>query len=244
MTMQVIRADERDLWRDAAVISRQSFPATGSFDLAANAFGLLLVHNDDVVSPGEGFDMHAHRDVEIVTWVVSGRLRHRDSGAEEATELGPGQAQHISAGRGVRHSEVNAAGWTSRERLRVIQSWLPADVPGTAPFHTVHDFTAALADAPLTPVASGTPGAAPLTLGTAGAALWAGRPAAGTRVDVPAARFVHLYIVRGAVTLDGRGLREGDAARLTDAGPRPVEVTEDAELLVWAMDRGARQPSN
>ncbi|EEW50777.1 hypothetical protein HMPREF0290_0617 [Corynebacterium efficiens YS-314] len=59
-TFTVIRSADRDIWRDSAVISRQSFPATGSFDLEANAFGLLMVHNDDIVSPGEGFDMHFH----------------------------------------------------------------------------------------------------------------------------------------------------------------------------------------
>lgn len=62
------------------MVSRQSFPATGSFNLEANAFGLLMVHNDDLVSPGEGFDMHFHKDVEIVSWIVDGAVKHRDSG--------------------------------------------------------------------------------------------------------------------------------------------------------------------
>lgn len=144
-TIKVIPSSARDHWRDFALTSRQSFPATGNFDLEANAYGLLMVHNDDVVGPGEGFDMHQHDNVEIITWVVDGRLRHRDNGADQATELGAGFAQHISAGSGVRHSEVNAAGYTSRSSVRVVQSWLPADNLNTVPHHASYDFNAALA---------------------------------------------------------------------------------------------------
>lgn len=237
MALTVIRSAERDLWRDAALTSRQSFPATGNFDLAAGAFGLLMVHNDDTVAPGEGFDMHSHDNVEIITWVVEGRLRHRDNGSPTATELGPGCAQHISAGSGVRHSEVNAAGYTSRETVRVVQSWLPADQRDTPPFHASHDFTPALLDAPLVPAAGPS---SPLPLGTAGAALWAGRPGAGTDVPLPQARYLHVYVIRGRLSLAGVDLDEGDVARLVDHGPVTARALADTELLVWAMDRALR----
>lgn len=230
-TIRVIRAADRDIWRDSAILSRQSFPATGSFDLAANAFGLLMVHNDDVVAPGEGFDMHQHDNVEILTWIVDGRLRHRDSGAGEATELGAGCAQHISAGSGVRHSEVNAAGYTSRSPVRVVQSWLPADVRDTAPFHASHDFNAALAHGGLVEIAG--PGS-PLPLGTADAALYAARLTA--EATVPAGSFVHLYVVCGEVDVAGERLGEGDALRAVDAAE--LAVRGEAEILVWVMGRG------
>ncbi|QGU03482.1 pirin family protein [Corynebacterium comes] len=230
-TIRVIRSAERDIWRDSALISRQSFPATGNFDLAANAFGLLLVHNDDVVAPGEGFDMHQHDNVEIVTWIVDGRLRHRDSGSGDATELGAGSAQHISAGSGVRHSEVNAAGYTSRSHVRVVQSWLPADTRDTAPFHSSHDFNAALAGGGLVPVAGPD---SPLPLGTGGAALYAARLT--SEVTVPAGAFIHLYVIRGHVAVAGEHLGEGDTLRATDAGP--LTVVGEGEILVWVMERG------
>lgn len=229
--MRVVRSGERDIWRDPALTSRQSFPATGNFDLAANAFGLLMVHNDDTVAPGEGFDMHQHDNVEIVTWVVEGRLRHRDSGAEGVTELGAGCAQHISAGSGVRHSEVNAAGYTSRERVRVVQSWLPADVRDTAPFHATHDFNAGLAGGGLVQVAG--PGS-PLPLGTAGAALYAAK--LNGEVTVPAGAFVHLYVISGQAEVADEQLTEGDALRTT--GTEALSVTGAAEILVWVMQRG------
>lgn len=230
-TIRVIRAGERDIWRDSAILSRQSFPATGNFDLEANAFGLLMVHNDDVVAPGEGFDMHQHANVEILTWIVDGRLRHRDSGVDESTELGSGCAQHISAGSGVRHSEVNAAGYTSRSPVRVVQSWLPADERGTAPFHSSHDFNAALAQGGLVRVAGPD---SPFPVGTAGAALHAARLT--SEVTVPAGTFVHLYVVRGEVTVAGERLGEGDVLRATDA--EALTVAGEAEILVWVMDRG------
>lgn len=230
-TFRVVRSGERDIWRDAALTSRQSFPATGNFDLAANAFGLLMVHNDDVVAPGEGFDMHQHDNVEILTWVVEGRLRHRDSGAEEATELGAGSAQHISAGSGVRHSEVNAAGYTSRARVRVVQSWLPADTRDTAPFHASHDFNKELDRGGLVQVAGPE---SPLPLGTAGAALYAAR--LPSEVTVPAGAFVHLYILDGQVEAAGHRLGAGDVLRATET--EALTVRGQAEILVWVMDRG------
>ncbi|GAB2503236.1 Quercetin 2,3-dioxygenase [Corynebacterium atrinae] len=108
-TTTVIRSADRDHWRDHAILSRQSFPATGNFDLAANSFGLLMVFNDDVVAPGEGFSMHQHDNIEIVSWIAEGALRHRDSGAPDTTVLPAGSAQLISAGSGVSRSEVNAS---------------------------------------------------------------------------------------------------------------------------------------
>ena len=107
MSVTVIRAAERDHWRSEWLESWQSFPATGNFDLTANAHGVLMVHNDDRVDAGEGLDMHRHRDVEIVTWVLEGVLRHRDSIGNEGL-LKPGVVQRMTAGRGITHSEGNA----------------------------------------------------------------------------------------------------------------------------------------
>ena len=235
-TFTVIRSADRDHWRDSAVISRQSFPATGSFDLEANAFGLLMVHNDDIVSPGEGFDMHFHKDVEIVSWIVDGAVRHRDSGSDDITVVRAGMAQHISAGSGVRHSEVNDAGYTSRQTARIVQSWLPADAAGTTPSHQAHDFNEALS------VVAGFVQVAgpdsPLPLGTAGASMWVARldGEGGAGAELPGAAFVHLYVIRGAVEVAGHELGEGDVLRGTEVGE--VTVRGTGEVLVWLMNRG------
>lgn len=237
-TFTVIPSADRDHWRDPAVISRQSFPATGSFDLEANAFGLLMVHNDDIVSPGEGFDMHFHKDMEIVSWIVEGAIRHRDSGSDEATTVVAGMAQHISAGSGVRHSEVNASGYTSRQTARIVQSWLPADRPGTTPSHKAHDFNSALnARDGFVKVAG--PGS-PLPLGTSGATMWVAR-LRGQSATLPGAAFIHLYVVSGAVTVDGHELTEGDVLRAESAesAENTIELSIEGsgEVLAWLMGR-------
>lgn len=238
-TFTVIRSADRDIWRDSAVISRQSFPATGSFDLEANAFGLLMVHNDDIVSPGEGFDMHFHKDVEIVSWIVDGAVRHRDSGSNDVTVVRAGMAQHISAGAGVRHSEVNDAGYTSRQTARIVQSWLPADLTGTTPSHKAHDFTEALAEAAGFVQIAGPD--SPLPLGTAGASMWVARldgdgGVDGAGAELPGAAFIHLYVIRGDVEVAGQELSEGDVLRGKDAGE--LMVRGSGEVLIWLMDRG------
>ena len=110
---QVIPGTERHIFRSGWLDSRQSFPVTGNFDLAANAHGVLLVHNDDRVDAGEGFDAHFHRDAEIITWVLEGAVAHRDSFGNTGT-ITPGVAQRMSAGREI-GAEVafGVAGFTS-----------------------------------------------------------------------------------------------------------------------------------
>lgn len=146
MSTVIVHSAERSIWPGNDIRSRQSFAFTGGSTprlMAEAGFGALLVHNDDLVEPGEGFDMHRHRDSEIVTWVLEGRLRHRDSRGT-VTELGPGEAEAISAGRGIAHAETNAAGFTSRQVLRVVQMWLPTDRPDHSPTYRTADFSAAL----------------------------------------------------------------------------------------------------
>lgn len=246
MSVTVIASTDRSIWPGSDIISRQSFPATGSTRMTDYAFGLLLIHNDDLVEPGEGFDMHQHADVEIVSWVVRGRLRHRDSSGAE-TILGPGQAEAITAGRGVRHAETNAAGFTSTERVRVVQMWLPTDEVGVDPVHSVADVNDALDAGELVTVASGDddPGAA-LSIRTSGARLRAVRLAPGQSATPDAAEYLHVFVVSGAVrvhTPDVYDLREGDAARAVGEGALRIEGLSDgggearAEVLVWEMSR-------
>ncbi|KIQ19899.1 pirin family protein [Rhodococcus sp. MEB064] len=237
MSVVVIPSAERIRWRDGWLDSRQSFPVAGNYYLAANAFGLLLVHNDDIVDAGEGFDSHQHADVEIVTWVLEGALVHRDSMGNEGV-ITEGLAQRMSAGTGVVHSERNAAGYSSRARLRVIQMWLPPDRLGTEPSYEEYAAGEDLASGRLVTVASGMErdrGGTAVGLGNGAAALHVSRLVAGTPVLLPRAPFVHVFVSRGTVTVDGVGtLDEGDALRVTDSGGHGV-AGDGAEILVWEM---------
>ena len=233
-----IPSSARHTWPGGDIVSRQSFPATGNFDLVANAFGLLMVHNDDVVSPGEGFDMHFHKDVEIVSWIVEGAVRHRDSGAEEETIVRAGMAQAITAGSGVNHAEVNANGYSSGSFLRVIQCWLPTDIPNASPSHHSYDFNAALDAGGLVTVAGE---GAPLQINTAGARMYVARlHGSANRVAVPGAPFVHLFVVNGNVQAGDYDLAEGDVLRCRNLDA-DLPVSGQGEILVWGMDRSLNE---
>lgn len=246
--MNVIRSGDRALWPGNDIRSRQSFPATGSTRMTDYAFGLLLIHNDDLVEPGEGFDMHQHSDIEIVTWIVDGTLRHRDSSGTEMI-LSAGQVEAITAGSGISHAEVNAVGSTGRDVLRVIQMWLPTDAEGLRPSHSTADLNEALDAGGLVTVVDGdgADGAAHLSIHTAGARLRAARLAAGESVVTAPSAYQHIFVVKGEVDIDsesgGDVLQEGDAARLNDDGAVRISGHgggEGAEVLVWEMDRSVR----
>lgn len=103
---EIRRAATRAVTTTPWLTSRHSFSFGDHYDPDNTHFGLLLVNNDDIVSPGTGFDTHPHRDMEIVTWVLAGALAHQDSTGNRGVVY-PGLAQRMSAGRGILHSERN-----------------------------------------------------------------------------------------------------------------------------------------
>lgn len=238
VNVEVVRERDRHHWTDGSLTSAQSFPASGNFDLAANAHGVLMVHNEDVVDTGAGFDTHRHENVEIVTWVLAGAVEHRDSDGNTGI-ITPGLIQRMSAGRGITHSERNASTRAEDVAAHVVQMWLPPDGDGRTPSYAEHDFTAELAGGALIPVVSGRAqhrDTSAVDIGNRFVALHVARPGAGQRVTLPAAPFGHLFVARGAVELVGVGLLgTGDAVRTTDADEMPLTAAEDAEILFWEM---------
>lgn len=237
--VRVIRAAERWHWRNEWLESWQSFPATGNFDLAANAHGLLMINNEDTVDPGEGFDAHDHRDMEIITWVLEGTLVHKDSLGNEST-IYPGLAQRMSAGTGLRHSERNGAGRQDRQPLRVVQMWIPPEDLGGAPSYQEADISTELAGNTLIPMASGMRkyrDDAAITFGNSYATLHVARLDAGSTVQVPDAPYGHVFVTRGAAEFEGSGLLgTGDAVRLTATGGQRITAGADGtEVLIWEM---------
>lgn len=241
MTHRVIRADDRPRWRNGWLDSRQSFPFTGNFDLAANAHGQLMVHNQDRVGPGEGFDTHRHRDVEIITWVLEGSVLHQDSVGNSGL-IYPGLAQRMSAGTGILHSEKNGSTSYSGAPVEVVQMWVPPDTAGIEPSYQELDVASALATGELIPVASGRRGRggdAAIGLRNRFATLHAARLEPGGAVTVPDAPFGHVFLARGSAVMEGVGaLTAGDAVRLADAGGQRITAVTPAEVLIWEMHRG------
>ena len=139
--LDIRTADTRFRTQLSWLDSRHSFSFARHYDPANTHHGLLLVSNDDRVQPATGFTTHAHRDMEIVTWVMEGRLEHRDSEGNHG-EIYPGLAQRMSAGTGIEHSEINPS---STEAVRFIQMWVPPDTEGLPPSYEQRDVTEVLA---------------------------------------------------------------------------------------------------
>jgi redox-sensitive bicupin YhaK (pirin superfamily) len=224
--------------------SRHSFSFGHHYDSGNTHHGLLLVNNDDVVAPGTGFETHPHRDMEIVTWVLRGQLVHQDSEGNNGV-IYPGLAQRMSAGTGILHSEKNDVrafaiqDSPSAEPVHFVQMWVVPDEPGSRPGYEQLDIDADLLRGGLVPVASGLPkhdGSAAIRIRNRHAALHAARLDAGQSVQLPDAPYLHLFVPRGSVDLEGAGhLDVGDAVRFTGTGGHRVTATEPAELLVWEM---------
>lgn len=229
-------AEERHHWWNSWLDSRQSFPATGNYDLVGNAHGLLMVHNEDTVSPGEGFDSHRHQDMEILTWVLEGTLEHTDSQGNSGL-IRPGLVQRMTAGSGIRHTERNGADWTSRQKLRVVQMWLPPDADGRVPSYREADVSESLKTGELVTVASGMPGSqAAIDIGNRFVSLHIARLAVGQSITIPDAPFGHVFVSDGSADFEGVGaLDQGDAVRLTSSGGHTVTATRPSEVMVWEM---------
>jgi quercetin 2,3-dioxygenase len=242
-TLDVRRASDRPGTRLGWLDSKHSFSFGGHWDPANTHHGLLLVNNDDVVLPGTGFETHPHRDMEIVTWVLSGSLVHQDSTGHSGV-IYPGLAQRMSAGRGIRHSEKNDS-WrmegrpAHEEPVHFVQMWVLPDESGIDPGYEQLEIDDELLRGGLVPVASGMPGhegATAIRIRNRYAALHVARLRPGEAVTLPEAPFLHVFVARGAVELEGAGaLGTGDAVRATTTGGQRVTAADDAEVLVWEM---------
>jgi quercetin 2,3-dioxygenase len=232
-TVQIRRAADRAVTTTSWLKSRHSFSFGDHYDPNNTHHGLLLVNNDDIVEPRNGFDTHPHRDMEIVTWVLQGELTHQDSTGNRGV-IYPGLAQRMSAGSGILHSEKNDS---LTEPVHFVQMWLIPDESGIAPSYQQHEIDSELLDGGLVTIASGIPGHdAAITLHNRGAALHGTRLRPGDALSLPQAPYLHLFAARGRVTLEGIGeLEEGDAVRFTDVDGQRVTAREPSELLIWEM---------
>jgi len=192
--------------------------------------GQLLVLNDDTVRAGGGFGTHAHSDMEIVTWVLSGELEHQDSEGNHGV-LYPGLAQRMSAGRGIRHSELNAS---SEHDVHFVQMWVIPDTAGIDPGYEQRDLNEALDGGGLVPLASGQGHEGAVLIHQRDAVLWGARLAVGDSITVPTGGHVHVFLATGSAALGDREMIHGDAVRLVNAGEMSLTALDEAaEILIW-----------
>lgn len=228
MPIEVREPGDRFLTRAEGRTTWHSFSFGAHYDPHNVGFGPLVALNDELLPRGTGYGEHPHRDTEIVTWVLSGALRHRDSSGHEAV-LGPGAVQHISAGSGIVHSEVAASSVTTR----FVQAWVRPDEPGLVPsWASAHVDPRAHG---LLTLASGD-GTDGLPLAARGASLSVALLDAGEVVTLPDAPRLHVLVVTGELLVDGHALEAGAAARIVDEGARRVSAVMPAtQALVWAL---------
>ena len=140
-TVDIRRADDRAKTKIDWLDSKHSFSFGHHYDPRNVGHGLLIVNNDDVVQGGTGFSTHPHRDMEIVTWVLSGELEHKDSERNRGV-IYPGLAQRMSAGTGIWHSETNNSGV---DDVHFVQMWVLPDTESIDPGYEQLDINAELA---------------------------------------------------------------------------------------------------
>jgi len=212
--------------------SQHSFSFAGYFDPEHVEFGVLRVINEDRVAPGGGFGTHPHRDMEIVSYVLSGELGHRDS-MGNGSVIRPGDVQRMSAGTGVFHSEMNPSDTTP---VHFLQIWIRPDRNGITPGYEQKYFGDAEKRGRLRLIASGD-GAEGSVLIHQDARLHAGRFDGGEQATLAIAegRRVYVHLVRGELEVNGTRLAGGDALKLTAATSVALAQGRDAEVLVFDL---------
>ena len=212
--------------------SYHSFSFAGYHDPEHMGFGNLRVINEDRIAPGMGFGTHGHRDMEIISYVLSGELAHKDS-MGNIKGIPPGDVQRMSAGTGVQHSEFNHA---QGQTTHFLQIWLLPDVQGIAPGYEQKTFTDAEKRGTLRRVAS-PDGAEGSVKVKADATLYAGLfdGAESAHLALDPARKAYVHLVRGSLKANGQALSAGDAALIERETALALSDGQNAEVLVFDL---------
>lgn len=226
------KSEERGRASFSWLDSRHSFSFGHYFDPRHVQFGPLRVINDDLIAGGGGFAPHAHRDMEIVTYMVSGTLAHEDSTGGRET-IGAGEVQRMTAGTGITHSEFNAS---DKDPVRLLQIWLLPNATGLAPGYEQKTFAARDKAGRLLAVASGRglPGALAVHQD---ADIFAAILAGGQQVSHALAkgRCAWVQVVTGSLALNGIALAEGDGAAVTEETRLDFAARDGAEFLLFDL---------
>ena len=228
MPSQIIRAKDRYHHETDWLSTYWHFSFDHYHDPKNVAFGPLRVFNDDTVQPGTGFPPHSHADMEIISYVLSGALEHRDSGGHRGV-IGPGEVQVMSAASGITHAEYNPA---ATEPVHFLQIWILPRRRGGQPRWAQRAFTPADRAGRLLAVVSGD-GRDTLAIDQ-DATMYIAALDAGQAVKHPVNpdRRAYLFVIDGVVELNGDGLAAGDQARISEAAPLEIHATRASELLL------------
>ena len=229
--MMIRKANERGHADHGWLDTYHTFSFADYFDPQWMGFRDLRVINDDYVAPGMGFGKHPHRDMEIITYVLSGQLEHKDS-MGNGRVIRTGEAQYMAAGAGVQHSEFNPS---RDEPVHLLQIWIQPDAKGAKPRYGEKSFV----DAPagrLHLVASKTGREGSIAIHQ-DADLWLARLTDGQTVmhELKPKRHAWVHVAEGEVTLNGKMLKGGDAAAVSDEPKLELTGKGNAQVLLFDL---------
>ena len=230
--LNIRKSSERGYADHGWLKSFHSFSFANYVDPAHMGWGNLRVINEDRIAPGTGFGTHGHRDMEIISYVLSGNLAHQDS-MGNVKGIPPGDVQRMSAGSGVRHSEFNHA---VGEQTHFLQIWIEPNVLGIDPGYEQKTVPESAKRGRLALVAA--PEAAEYTVKIhADARLYAGLFNGAENADLALSpeRKAYVFLVRGSLQVNGLALQAGDAALLQAEASLHLSHGQDAEVLVFDL---------
>ncbi|MDQ8203407.1 pirin family protein [Pelagicoccus sp. SDUM812003] len=229
--IRIRRANERGHANHGWLETYHSFSFAHYHDPKWMGFRSLRVINDDIVMPGQGFGRHPHDNMEIVTYILSGQLEHKDS-MGNGHIIKTGEVQYMAAGTGVFHSEFNPS---DDEAAHLLQIWIQPDERNVTPRYAEKSY----ADAPngqwnLVTSKQGRDGSIAIHQD---ADLWLARLGATDQLafDVKPERHVWLHLAEGSLTLNGQRLESGDAAYVSEATTLELEATSDSQVLLFDL---------
>jgi quercetin 2,3-dioxygenase len=229
---EIRRSDERGFADHGWLKSFHTFSFADYFDPKHVEFGPLRVINEDRVQAGAGFGTHGHRDMEIISYVLSGELAHKDSMGNGST-IRPGDVQRMSAGTGVQHSEFNPS---SSEPVHFLQIWIQPAKRNIEPSYEEKRFASNEKRGRLRLIVSPDCANGSLLIHQ-DARVYAGLFTDSERahLEVAAGRRIYLHVARGALTANGTALASGDALAITDGSPLALSDARNAEVLVFDL---------
>ena len=218
--LDIRKANDRYTLNAGWLLARWHFSFDHYHDPEHMQFGPLRVFNHDVVQPGQGFPMHPHRDMEIVTFVIRGKIEHRDSTGGHGI-IGPGEVQYMRAGRGVRHSEVNPS---KDEETELLQMWVLPEKLGAEPAYEQRSFVTDARNGAVLPVVSVNGGSTTFY----STKLEPNQPVTHTLQE---GRRAYMFVIDGEPTLNGQKLEKNDSVKVTGETELRLESEEPAEVL-------------
>jgi quercetin 2,3-dioxygenase len=212
--------------------TRHTFSFSDYWDPQWMGFRSLRVINEDWVAPNNGFPTHPHRDMEIITYVLEGKLEHKDSLGTGSVIL-PGDGQRMTAGSGIRHSEFNPS---KTDAVHLLQIWIQPEKAALAPSYEQKSFPEAEKRGKLRLIASREASHGSVKINQ-DAKLYVSLLKPGDEVthEFAAGRHGWLQVARGAVELNGKKLAQGDGAAISDEKTVSISGVEDAEVLLFDL---------